>query len=251
MNLVALRSILEIPEPIFASLILVDAMVAYSWMALLVMVSGFQEPINQWLHARIPQVDPVLRVVNAVEGHEPRPRPRDSLIPCALVAMGLALGARWIAPHLPTSQLVSSSTGWTVLLVTTATVGLSLMRRLRRIGKHGASLGYPCLYLVLAATGAQARLDTLWSAPAWIVLASGVVFFHGAALLLVGRLFRIPLGLLATASQANIGGAVSAPLVGAVYHQSLAPVGLLLAMAGNALGTYLGWLSASFCRWLT
>jgi len=57
--------------------------------------------------------------------------------------------------------------------------------------------------------------------------------------------------MLATASQANIGGLVSAPLVGAVYHQSLAPVGLLLAMAGNALGTYAGMLAAWLSRWMT
>jgi uncharacterized membrane protein len=48
-----------------------------------------------------------------------------------------------------------------------------------------------------------------------------------------------------------VGGVVSAPLVGAVYHQSLAPVGLLLALAGNAIGTYLGLASATLCRWLT
>ena len=81
-------------------------------------------------------------------------------------------------------------------------------------------------------------------------MGGGVALLHGAATLLTGRCFRITLGVLATASQANLGGVVSAPLVGAVYHQSLAPVGLLLAMAGNAVGTYLGWLAATLCRWL-
>jgi len=104
------------------------------------------------------------------------------------------------------------------------------------------------LYLVLAATGAQASIAALWSAPAWLAVGAGVALLHGTVLLMTGRWFRISLGLLATASQANLGGVVSAPLVGAIYHRSLAPVGLLLAMAGNAVGTYLGWLSAIFCR---
>ena len=73
---------------------------------------------------------------------------------------------------------------------------------------------------------------------------------HGTTLLVAGRLFRIPLGILATASQANIGGLVSAPLVGAVYRRSLAPVGLLLAIDGNAAGTYLGLAAATFCQWV-
>jgi len=243
MNLLALRPILDTPEEIFAPLIIVDAVVAYSWMALLVAASGFQAPINRWLKAQ----------AVAAATAQPRKTPqsgRYSLAGCALIAVSLTLIARWIAPQLPTSPLVSSTTGWTVLLATTAALGLSLSQAVRRAGARGGILGYPCLYLVLAATGAQASIAALWSAPAWLVVGAGVAFLHGTALLVTGRLCRIPLGMLATASQANFGGVVSAPLVGAVYHRSLAPVGLLLAMAGNAVGTYVGWLSAMFSRWL-
>ena len=255
MNLLALRSILEMPDTMFAPLIVVDAVVAYSWMALLVAASGFQEPINRWLGSPVPQPE---ASGSSLRGPEPGRGIGEaggtahwkSVVLTTLFAFGLALSARWIAPHLPTSILVSSSMGWTVLLATTAALSLSLIPSIRRLGAHGASLGYPCLYLVLAATGAQANLSALWAAPAWLAVGVGVALLHGAALLVTGRCFRIPLGMLATASQANIGGVVSAPMVGAVYHQSLAPVGLLLAMAGNALGTYLGWVAATICRWL-
>ena len=119
-----------------------------------------------------------------------------------------------------------------------------------RLGEAGSRLGYPVLYLVLAATGAQAQLRALWSTPVWIALGAIVVLVHGSTLLLAGRLFRIRLGILATASQANLGGLVSGPLVGAVYHRTLAPIGLLLAVAGNALGTYVGLLAATLARLL-
>jgi uncharacterized membrane protein len=243
MNLLALRPILDTPEEIFAPLIIVDAVVAYSWMILLVAASGFQTPINRWLKAKA--------VAEAAVQSPQTPRlGRYALAGCALIAVSLTLIARWLAPQLPLSPLVSSATGWTVLLATTAALGFSLTPPVRQLGAHGSVLGYPALYLVLAATGAQANVEALWSAPAWLMVGAGVALLHGAVLLGTGRLCRIPLGMLATASQANLGGVVSAPLVGAVYHQSLAPVGLLLAMAGNALGTYLGWLSATFCRWL-
>ena len=244
MNLLALRSILEMPDAIFAPLIIVDALVAYSWMAILVAASAYQRPIDRWLRATT--------AVDAPGSHasvpEPSSKNRWRLAVCALMALGLSLGAGWLAARLPTSQLVSSSTGWTILLVTTAALMLSLIPSLRRVGATGAALGYPCLYLVLAATGVQASLEALWSAPAWILVGIWVALFHGGLLLLSGRFFRIPLGMLATASQANIGGVVSAPLVGAVYRQDLAPIGLLLALAGNAVGTYLGLLSAFLSR---
>jgi len=170
---------------------------------------------------------------------------QQTLVLCALVALGLWLAARLVAMHLPITRLISSSTGWTILLVTTLALGGSLMPVVRRLGEGGGMLGYPCLYLVLAATGAQANLEALTESPAWLLVGAWTVVVHAALLLLSGRIFRIPFGVLATASQANLGGVVSAPLVGAVYDQRLVPVGLLLAIVGNAVGTYLGLCAAS------
>ena len=247
MNLLALRSVLKMREELFAPLIVVDAMVAYGWMALLVAASAAQEPLNRWLRISPAAGAAAIRVPAA----SPLPHQSRALLIGAAASAGVAFGSRALAQQLPTSGLVSSATGWTILLVTTVTLSLSLFPAIRRLGARGSALGSPVLYLVLAATGSQARLDALLSTPVWIVLGLIVVLVHGGLLLLAGRVFRIPLGLLATASQADIGGVVSAPLVGAVYHQSLVPVGLLLAIAGNALGTYLGLLAATLARWLT
>lgn len=245
MNLLSLRTILQAPDAVFAPLIVVDAMIAYGWMALLVAASGFEQPINRWL-----------RVTATPRVHEARVLADDHpatslrlLSACAALSLGLVVCSRTLAARLPTFQLITSSNGWTVLLMTTIALSLSLIPTVRRIGATGNHLGYPCLYLVLAATGAQASLNALWSAPMWLILGLIIVLVHGLALLVAGRWLHVPLGILATASQANIGGVVSAPLVGAVYDQSLAPIGLLLAMAGNALGTYLGLWAATLCRW--
>ena len=50
--------------------------------------------------------------------------------------------------------------------------------------------------------------------------------------------------LIATSSQANIGGVVSAPIVATVYKKSLAPVGLLMGVMGNIIGIYAGLFTA-------
>ena len=47
-------------------------------------------------------------------------------------------------------------------------------------------------------------------------------------------------------SQANVGGAASAPVVAAAFHPSLATVGVLLAVFGYVVGTY----GAMICTWL-
>jgi uncharacterized membrane protein len=63
-------------------------------------------------------------------------------------------------------------------------------------------------------------------------------------MLLMMRLLKAPVFYMAVGSQANIGGAASAPVVAAAFHPALAPVGVLLAVLGYALGTYGGYLSA-------
>ena len=64
----------------------------------------------------------------------------------------------------------------------------------------------------------------------------------------VGRLIKAPLFFIAVGSQANVGGAASAPVVASVFHQSLASVGVLLAVLGYVLGTYGAWLCAQLMR---
>ena len=84
----------------------------------------------------------------------------------------------------------------------------------------------------------------------WLAVGAGWMVIHASLLMLGGRLLRVPWAVLATASQANVGGVVSAPLVAAVYDRRLMPVGLLLAVAGNACGTYLGLLAAAIGRFM-
>ena len=66
--------------------------------------------------------------------------------------------------------------------------------------------------------------------------------FHVILLVMIGKLIRAPYFFLAVGSKANIGGAASAPIVAAAFHPSLAPVGVLLAVLGYALGTYGAWI---------
>ncbi|MCH8939478.1 MAG: DUF819 family protein, partial [Gemmatimonadetes bacterium] len=75
-----------------------------------------------------------------------------------------------------------------------------------------------------------------------VILAAGALWIsiHVAILFGAARLVRAPLFFIATGSMANIGGAASAPVVAGVYHPAMAPVGLLMAVAGYVLGIYGG-----------
>ena len=60
---------------------------------------------------------------------------------------------------------------------------------------------------------------------------------HALLLILIAKLIKAPYFYLAVGSQANVGGAASAPIVASAFHPSLATVGVLLAVFGYAVGT--------------
>ncbi len=72
----------------------------------------------------------------------------------------------------------------------------------------------------------------------------GIVWItiHAVLIIVVAKLIKAPFFFLAVGSQANIGGAASAPIIASAFHPSLAPVGVLLAVLGYAAGTYGAWL---------
>ncbi len=74
--------------------------------------------------------------------------------------------------------------------------------------------------------------------PAIFLVGLTWMLVHVSLLVIVAKIIKAPFFYLAVGSKANIGGAASAPVVAAAFHPSLAPVGVLLAVIGYALGTY-------------
>jgi len=76
----------------------------------------------------------------------------------------------------------------------------------------------------------------------------GVIWMaiHASLLIVTAKIIRAPYFFLAVGSQANVGGAASAPVVAAAFHPSLASVGVLLAVFGYVVGTY----GAMICTYL-
>lgn len=240
MNLTALQAVLDVPDAVFAPLVLVDALIAYSWMAVLLAAAPHQHAMNEWLRAASGE--------NGHAAHRVRRTRPERLIMALLVAAAVTAAARALAARCPLIPSVPSATAWAVLFVTTASLALSLAARVRKMGAAAAPVGSFALLIVLAAIGAQARLSALRATPVWLAFGAIVLLCHATALVIVGRWLRVPSAVLATASQANIGGVISAPMVAATYRRSLVPTGLALATAGNAIGTYVGWAAAWTAR---
>jgi uncharacterized membrane protein len=248
-NMVAIAESVGTPESAFGPIIVVDTVVGYSWMGVLLFFAAYQSRFDTRTRANTAAIEETNRRLQEMDRDRHPTSMRDAVV---MIGMGLAasvaayrLSQTDFFPTLGDPPIISKTT-WAVLIVVTGGLALSFTR-LREYEKVGASgLGYTALYLLLSGIGAQANLRAVVQAPMYLVAGVVWIAIHVAVLLLAARLVRAPLFFIATGSMANIGGAATAPVVAGVYHPAMAPVGLLMAVAGYVLGIYGGLV----CAWL-
>ena len=115
-----------------------------------------------------------------------------------------------------------------------------------RFGKTAGSneLATILLYLIIGIIASGSDFTSLAEAPLYLVAGIIVLVVHIAIMLIYAKLTRTELFSIAVASTANIGGIASAPVVAGAFNRQLVPVGVLFALMGTFLGTFLGLWSA-------
>lgn len=235
---------------IFAAMVAIDVCIGYSWMAIVIALAGRQNALNRWLKADTRHVEEVNRRVAQVSQEQARPTATNKILYMLAMAFVIAFACRWMGIQIQgvlENQIESAlwrsifgHYGIMIILVTLVSLGLSLTP-VARLESYGASkLGYALLYIVLARIGAKGDLNAIREFPAYLIMGVVWIAVHGVLLISAAKAFRIPIFFAATASQANVGGPVSAPVVAVAYQPGLAVVGLLLAILGGLVGTFSG-----------
>jgi uncharacterized membrane protein len=250
-NQTAMKEIFSVNENLFAIMIVVDVVVANVWMGLLLYGASITDKIDKWLKADTSAIVDLQNKMSAFQKEVERIPDTKSLLYLLTIAFaGVALshwGADLITPWLGKYKEVlinwrltalNSSFFWIAFLATT--IGLIFsFTSLRNFEGIGASrLGSVFLYVLVATIGMQMNLKEVFQNLGLFAVGFIWMSIHCILLIFVARWIKAPFFFLAVGSQANIGGAASAPIVAAAISPALAPVGVLLAVLGYALGTY-------------
>jgi uncharacterized membrane protein len=243
-NFVAVGESVTADPATMSLMVVVDVAVANVWMGVLLWFAGRERQMDEAMGADRTRIDTVRSTIESYQAEIARPANLGEMLLILALGLGSTALVTWVARFLPDIGEIVNGFTWVVCLVTALGVGLSFTR-LRRLEGAGASVvGTVFLYLLVAAIGASAQFrHVLDNVP---LLAVGALWMaiHAGAMLAVRRVLRAPVFFLAVGSQANVGGAASAPVVAAAFHPALATVGVLLAVLGYVLGTYMGLLSA-------
>jgi len=241
-NMVAIGKSIGTSDNLFGNMIVIDTVVGYGWMGIVILISGHQKSIDKWNNADTRIVDD-LNIKMSTEDSK-RPTSFNDLLTIVVVSLFLGLFSLELGKLIPDLGKVVTSFGWTIILVSLIGVSLSFTK-LSDLNNAGAShVGNLFLYILLGTIGAKANITQIGDLPYYIAVGILWIFIHAIILFFGGRLLKAPMFLIATSSQANIGGVVSAPIIATVYKKSLAPVGLLMGVIGNIIGIYAGLFTA-------
>ncbi len=133
---------------------------------------------------------------------------------------------------------LTSNFFWLVILSTSIGVALSFTKLRKLEGVGSSKIGSVFIYILVLTIGLKMDLLAIFENPGLFLLGFIWIGFHVLLLVIVAKMISAPFFFVAVGSQANVGGAASAPVVAAAFHPSLAAVGVLLAVLGYAVGTY-------------
>ncbi len=260
-NQAALKEISQTTDDQFSAMLIVDVFVANLWMPFLLVGAGMSAVLDRKLKADASAVTALKEKVEHFSKSIARnPSFADLVVICGLAFGSVAvahMGADGLGPWFaswfgqiksanPDSFVVYLSSleqgfFWIVVLATLIGIGLSFTPARSYEGAGASKIGSVFLYVLVATIGMKMNLRELyhqWDVY-WSVILIGLIWMavHIITLLAVAKWIKAPFFFVAVGSQANVGGAASAPIVASAFSPALAPVGVLLAVLGYAVGT--------------
>jgi len=257
-NQVAMKETYEVGNDMFSVMVTIDIIVANIWMAVLLIMASKAKQLDEKNGANTDALDDLKDTVEAFQlKHSRIPQLPDFMYMLA-IAFGITGFAHlvadnlapWIGTNLPVliDYSLDSKFFWMIVIATLGGLSLSFTK-LRMLESVGASkVGSSFIYVLVASIGMKMNILAIFEHYELFIVGFIWMSIHASLILIVAKLIKAPTFYMAVGSQANVGGAASAPVVASAFHPSLAPVGVLLAVLGYTIGTAAAWFCGQLMR---
>ena len=251
-NQAAMLEIFQYNPEKYGGMVLIDIVVANIWMAIILLGVGKTKQIDKWLKADTSAIETLrIKVTAFTEKITRVPSIKDYMIMLCLAFSAVGL-AHFLGDHISSYlnatftsvsdqksflSFLGSGFFWMVVIATVTGILLSFTKAKNYEGAGASKIGGLFIYILVATIGMKMDLGKVLENPGLIAVGFIWIGIHAGLMILVAKLIRAPYFFLAVGSQANVGGAASAPVVAAEFHPSLTSVGVLLAVLGYVVGT--------------
>ncbi len=252
-NQAAMYEMFKPSNDLYSTSIAVDVIVANIWMAFLLFGAARSAKVDKFFNADASAIEDVKKRVEAYQSKMAKiPTLTDVITVLTVGFIAAAIGhavAGVVAPFIEINYpflndySLNSSFFWIVITATIVGLVLSFTKAKELEGAGASRMGSVMIYILVATIGMKMNVLAIFDNPGFFLVGGLWMVIHVTVLLVVAKIIKAPFFFVAVGSQANVGGAASAPIVAAAFHPSLAPVGVLLAVMGYTLGT----AGAYFC----
>lgn len=251
-NQAAMLEIFKYNPEKYGGMVLIDIVVANIWMAVILLGVGKTKRIDKWLKADTSAIETLkVKVTEFTEKITRVPTLQDYIIMLCLAFTAVGI-SHFFGDHISEFLIsnfeavsdkksflsfLGSGFFWMVVLSTCAGIAMSFTKAKNYEGAGASKIGGMFIYILVATIGMKMDLGKVLENPGLIAIGFVWISVHALLLILVAKIIKAPYFFLAVGSQANVGGAASAPVVAAEFHPSLTSVGVLLAVLGYVVGT--------------
>jgi uncharacterized membrane protein len=259
-NQTAMKEVYNVGS-IFTTMVVVDVVVANIWMGFLLYGANISDRLDVWLKADASAIEDLKQKVADYRASIAEMPTTTSLFVMLGSAFGAVALSHWGADVVSASMkeiketlaaygLNSLASHFFWLVVFATTIGLTLsFTKARKLEGIGASRwGSIFIYILVATIGMHMNVGDVFSNLGLFAVGLVWMAIHVIILLFTAKIIKAPFFFVAVGSQANVGGAASAPIVASAFSPSLAPVGVLMAVLGYAIGTYGAIICAELMR---
>ncbi len=255
-NQSAMLEIYKYKDSLFGGMLLVDIVVANIWMAVILFGIGRKAKLDRWFKADNTAIDKlVTKVENFQQSVQRKATLSDFMVILGLVFGGVAMAhflggylSDYFLDRLGKGNTLSSQFFWMVVISTFYGLLISFSKAKNYEGVGASKIGSVFLYILVATIGMKVDISKVFDEPQLILVGLVWIAVHAVLLIVVAKIIRAPFFFLAVGSQANVGGAASAPIIANAFHPALTTVGVLMAVFGYFIGTFGAILTAELMQ---
>ena len=234
-NMLAVQAVLDVSEESMAYSLVMDSVCAVMYVMFLLWAINFSKEFNAWTKADVRLINEVGASLEEEAKANTKPLTWKSMLLLIGVSFFISAISKDVGSMVANALPVFDSATWTVLLVT----AVGLLVAMTPFGKLKGTeeVSNIILYVEIALIASRADISAMGNAPVWLAAGFLILLIHVAVMVILAKVIKMDIFTCAVASLANVGGTATAPVLAGAYSSALVPVGILMALLGNIIGT--------------
>ena len=234
-NMLAVQAVLDVSEESMAYSLVMDSVCAVMYVMFLLWAINFSKEFNAWTKADVRLINEVGASLEEEAKANTKPLTWKSMLLLVGVSFFISAISKDVGSMVANALPVFDSATWTVLLVT----AVGLLVAMTPFGKLKGTeeVSNIILYVEIALIASRADISAMGNAPVWLAAGFLILLIHVAVMVILAKVIKMDIFTCAVASLANVGGTATAPVLAGAYSSALVPVGILMALLGNIIGT--------------